>query len=223
MDRYYFLRCVVMLAATCVVASVQYGSKCSSVKLPAGMTTVTTKWDYCKDVKGAHFFWNYDATTFTCAVVTPKGSYVGVGFKVSETEGMWGADIYVGFNNSLNQNVLEDMISVKPAGATGEGGRPTKDATQNGRLLSISHVGTKSLFEFSRPLAAADQQDVTIDPTKKIEILWASGAVQADRISNHGTTNRGHAYVDLSSGATSIYNLTTVCLTIMFSWIVQAL
>jgi hypothetical protein len=76
-------------------------AECTSVKLPDDLKTTTAKWENCEALGDAKFFWNYDTTTFTCAIVVPRGDgWVGVGFRKEEKQEMWGADIYVGFIDS---------------------------------------------------------------------------------------------------------------------------
>ncbi|XP_069057999.1 putative DBH-like monooxygenase protein 2 [Pleurodeles waltl] len=143
------------------------------------------------DTEGAVLLlWDFNKTAEEITFELQARTTGWVGFGLSPSGGMAGADIVIGgVSPSSTQTYFKDYHGVGEA-------IPVQDATQNYNLLSLSENGTSTTMKFSRKFRTCDAFDVDITANTQ-RIIAAYGT--SDTISYHGPSQRFLASVQLLS------------------------
>ncbi|KAI8812695.1 PHM/PNGase F domain-containing protein [Cladochytrium replicatum] len=160
----------------------------------------TTKWKRHLTLKTpadkpVELFWTLspDLATIQVGIASNNSAgWLAVGF--SETNGMKGADIALGYVNPSGQFVLEDRF-------TEDFVAPIVDTRQDLTLTGSWHTNAYTAFTFSRPTKAGcnntQDRDLYVEPNSQQHVLVAFGTSMS--FAQHAPTDRTSALVDLNS------------------------
>ncbi|KAI8799357.1 PHM/PNGase F domain-containing protein [Cladochytrium replicatum] len=160
---------------------------------------------YTPSNKPVELLWTLsdDLLAITIGVASNSSAgWLAVGF--SETSGMKGADIALGYvNETSNQFVLEDRF-------TSHFVKPVLDDKQNLNLIGSWTSNSYIAFTFSRRTILADcsnkqDRNLYVAPNTRQNVLVAFGTSM--KFEQHGPTDRGSALVDLHSSTDAVSSL----------------
>ncbi|KAI8802854.1 PHM/PNGase F domain-containing protein [Cladochytrium replicatum] len=146
--------------------------------------------------KPVEFYWTLssDLATINIGVASNNSAgWLAVGF--SETGGMKGADIALGYVNATSSKfVLEDRFAEDFA-------KPALDAHQDITLTGSWSTPTYTAFTFTRPTKAScnntEDIDLRVGPNSIQNVLVAFGTSM--NFAQHTSTDRGSTRIDLNS------------------------